>query len=124
LKGDDMTDQGTGATVIALKGEFDLAQRERVQEVFSAALGEPLVIVDMSGTTYADSTVLSALLKLNTDLQARGGKLILVGPSAMVQRILAVTGLGTVFEVRATLAEVASEHKLTAAFRRIELRSE
>jgi anti-sigma B factor antagonist len=96
----------TGGTILALDGDFDLAQRSRIIEAFEIAASEPLVVIDLDRTRYIDSTVLSCLIRLRKDTSERGGVLILAGPQPMVRRLFDVAGLATFFDIRATVGEV------------------
>jgi anti-sigma B factor antagonist len=109
-------------TIVALDGEFDLDQRHRVNDAFEAVAGDSLVVVDLERAQYIDSTVLSCLIRLRSDVTERGGTLTLAAPQPMVMRLFEVAGLGELFDIRATVDEVREQYGLeNGAWRRVEL---
>jgi anti-anti-sigma factor len=116
-----MTDQLTaGGAVLALNGEFDLSQRDSLKRAFDAIQNERCVVVDVAKTAFIDSTVLGSLLRLRGDVIRNGGSFVLVSPSVMVQRLLDITMLTTLFDVRVDAGDIAGSE----AFRRLELVSD
>jgi anti-sigma B factor antagonist len=111
-----------GATIVALDGEFDLAQRHRVEGAFDSVAGDALVVVDLERALYIDSTVLSCLIRLRNDVAERGGTLILTTPRPMVKRLLDMAGLSTLFVIRSTVDEVREQYALeSGGVRRVEI---
>jgi anti-anti-sigma factor len=106
--------------IVALNGEFDLSQRDRLKRAFDDVQGEPCVVVDVSRTAFIDSTVLGSLLRLRGDVIRNGGSFVLAGPSVMVQRLLEITMLTQLFDVREDASGVAE----VKTFRRIEVVSD
>ncbi|MFK0237389.1 STAS domain-containing protein [Streptomyces vinaceus] len=79
-----------GHAVVCLKGEFDADTVHVVREVL-AATDDALLIVDLSGVTFADASLLHALL----DARRR---LVLAGPLPdQFHRLLDLTGTGSLF---------------------------
>jgi anti-anti-sigma factor len=114
--------ESTEATIVALDGEFDLAQRGRVIDAFEAAANASLVVVDLERASYIDSTVLSCLIRLRSDVAERGGTLVLASLQPMVKRLFEIAGLAALFETRSTLDDVRGEYGLEDnAIRRIEV---
>jgi anti-anti-sigma factor len=92
-----------GAVVVAVAGEVDISNVERVSEVIFAQpnTGEGL-IVDLSDVRYLDSTAVSLLHDLGARLRNRAQRLIVVSPiDTPPRRILELTAL----YVNAPLAE-------------------
>ncbi|MEW2516548.1 STAS domain-containing protein [Actinacidiphila alni] len=99
------TDNGAGragrsgerrTVVIAGAAELDWEGSQKFGAELQAAVddGADTVVADLSGTVFADSTVLLGLLTAHTDLTARGGRLIISGPLAPPVRMLfKVTGV-------------------------------
>lgn len=118
-----MIDRGiVGGTIVALDGEFDLAQRHRISSAFEAVSDEPLVVVDLERARYIDSTVLSSLIRLRNDVSDRGGTMIVTSPQPTVARLFAVAGLNELFDVRSTVAEVREQYGLfDGALRHVEV---
>jgi anti-sigma B factor antagonist len=96
-------------TVVALAGEIDLYTAPRLQSELAATLrsADPaLVVVDMSGVEFCDSTGMNVLLAAHRQACERGGDLSLAAPRVAVRKILEVTGLASVFTVHDDLATV------------------
>jgi anti-anti-sigma factor len=106
--------------ILALNGEFNLTQRDRLKGAFDDILNERTVVVDLARTAFIDSTVLGSLLRLRADVIRNGGSFVLTAPSVMVQRLLEITMLTQIFDVRADASDVAGAN----AFRRLELISD
>jgi anti-sigma B factor antagonist len=102
--------ESVGATIVALDGEFDLAQRHRVVDAFDAAASDSLVVVDLERASYIDSTVLSCLIRLRGDVAERDGTLVLAALAPMVKRLFEIAGLTSLFETRSTIEEVCAEY--------------
>lgn len=97
---------GYSAFVIQLQGEFDLAERDRIRDAFAAPNNSAIVVVNMRKTTYIDASVLSCLLELRKATLVRGASLYLVGLCSTVLRLLEITALGALFDVRNRLRDV------------------
>ena len=79
-----------------LSGEIDFANATSLQARILAACAERgvrMLIVDMAGVEFMDSSGLRALLHLQRELEDRGGGLALLGPTQQVRGILTLTGL-------------------------------
>jgi anti-anti-sigma factor len=114
--------QIAGTTVVSLNGEFDVGQRDRLDDAFAAALGSSLVVLDLERTEYLDSTVLSCLMRLHKTVLERNGRLILVRVPAIVHRLLDISQLTRLLDVRGDLRDIESERMLRGGgLRRIEL---
>ena len=86
-------------TVVALGGELDIAAEGELAAGLALVLRtEPSVLtVDLRELEFLDSTGLRALLRLRTDCEAAGCRLLLVPGPASVQRALEVTGISGQF---------------------------
>jgi stage II sporulation protein AA (anti-sigma F factor antagonist) len=71
----------------------------------------PMLIADLTGASYLDSSGLSALLHAHKAISARGGLLCVVASpdSPGVKRVLEITRLDTVFRVRDELEDAVAE---------------
>jgi anti-anti-sigma factor len=97
-------------SVVALDGEFDLADRQRIADAFDVAAQGGVVIVDLSQTTYIDSTVLWQLVKLRNRNGARPpAELILTQPTGSVLRLFDVSQLFDLFVVRPSAESALTE---------------
>jgi anti-anti-sigma factor len=91
------------ARVLAVSGELDLAAASSLEEELDRALssGSELIVLDLEGLDFIDSTGLSVLVRGHQKAQEAGINLGLVNPGAQVERLLSLTGLAQ----RLTLAE-------------------
>jgi len=93
--------------VIQLEGEFDLAERDRLTDAFAIAHSAPIVVVNLERTAFIDSSVLQCLMVLHVATQKRGAKLILAGAHGTVRRLLDVTQMDKVFDLRSSVNGLA-----------------
>ncbi|MEQ1786967.1 MAG: STAS domain-containing protein [Acidimicrobiales bacterium] len=89
-------DAGADAVVVAVSGDLDMSNAGALTDALTQAGGSGAVVVaDLSAVTFIDSSAVSALLESARALSDAGGRLA-VGPrSAMVARVLDITGLST-----------------------------
>ena len=99
-----------GASVITLRGEWDVATRERLRAALQDAGTDGDVIVDLRQATFFDSTALAELISLYKRLNAAGRRLeALVGESNM-RRLLELTSLDSLLGVSSERARYLSEN--------------
>jgi anti-anti-sigma factor len=88
-----------GCHVVTLRGEWDVAARERLRGALQDVGAEGDVIVDLRDATFFDSTALAELIALYKRLNAAGRRLeALVGESNM-RRLLELTSLDSLLGV-------------------------
>jgi anti-anti-sigma factor len=82
-------------TVIALRGEADVATLPVVADVLARVIADQRgdVIVDLAETEFIDTATLRALLRAREVLDCDGRQLALLSPSRIADRLLAVFGL-------------------------------
>lgn len=81
------------ALVVALKGEFDLASTQLVDEELGRAQESyDVVILDLRRVTFMDSTALHVVLNADRRLRDAGGALRVIPGGRQVQRLLELTG--------------------------------
>jgi len=100
-----------GWQVLRLQGELDLAVGSELQGDVIRLLpaGEARTIaIDLSGVTFIDSTVIGILAMAHKRAARSGGHLALVGATGRIVRVLDLTGLSTVLDVRPSLADLDS----------------
>lgn len=84
---------------LRLCGEFDSADRERLETLLAPAVTAATVILDLSEATYLDSTALSCFFNLKKAmLQNGGGSIHLLGLSPNLRKLFDVTKLDRFFE--------------------------
>ncbi|MFD8810875.1 STAS domain-containing protein [Streptomyces sp. NPDC059627] len=90
-----------GAWVVAVHGAFDANSASLLAAALQdAATTHTTVVVDASGVTFADSTVLNVLLNFH-----RGHRLRLARPAHQLQRVLELTGADKVLDIRPTVQD-------------------
>ena len=84
-----------GVTVIALRGEADVATLSVVADALTRVIADQQgdVIVDLAETEFIDTATLRALLRAREVLEWGGRQLTLRSPSRIADRVLAVFGL-------------------------------
>src|ERR1700733_1073993 len=99
-----------GHAVVALRGEFDLADVPAVEAHLIAVVAAcgPLVIVDMAGLVFIDCCGLGGLVRGRKGVRGGGGDMYLAAPPQHVRRILRLTGLAGFFPVYPSVAHAAS----------------
>jgi anti-anti-sigma factor len=85
----------TGATVIALRGEADVATLPVVVDALTRVIADHRgdVVVDLAETEFIDTATLRALLRAREVLDWGGRRLTFRSPSRIAGRVLAVFGL-------------------------------
>jgi anti-anti-sigma factor len=86
---------GQDRVVIRVEGEMDLFNVARVEEAIDTASEEStgLIVVDMGGVEFIDSTGLSVLVRATRRSREDGNRLRVRGASGQVRRILEVAGV-------------------------------
>jgi anti-sigma B factor antagonist len=98
-----------GHVVVALRGELDTADGARAAAAVTAVThGGQRVIVDLSALAFIDCRALGALLGVQRLARQGGGDVLLAAPPERVLRLLALTGLGDVLGVHASVAAAVS----------------
>lgn len=88
----DVTTDPRG-TVITVSGELDVASSPVLERTLARLQDVGLVVVDLRGVTFIDSTGLGVLVKAHQLAQERGHRLGLVRGGGQVDRLLKLTGL-------------------------------
>ncbi|MFJ8806463.1 STAS domain-containing protein [Streptomyces sp. NPDC102490] len=95
---------GRGARVVTARGACDMSSIGPLAEALGVAAQEhPKVVLDASGITFADSSLLNLLI-----LTRRAVDLRVAAPPQQMRRLLEITGVDGVIEVRATVDEAAA----------------
>jgi anti-sigma B factor antagonist len=85
--------QVNGATVVALRGELDVASSQELSDELAELIenGTTDLVIDLAQLAFIDSTGLSAILRANRSLER--GHLVLREPNPLVRQVLEITGL-------------------------------
>ena len=84
---------------VEISGELDLSGIDALQDALDHAVEEAseILVVDLSETTFIDSTGLQALIRCERRATAAGLGLVLIGARPQVRRVFALAGLDTHF---------------------------
>ena len=110
----DLTVEERGdATVVALSGELDISSAERVEQELERAEARrpPVLVLDLSGLVFMDSTGLRIVVHADARARERGGRLTVVRGPDPVQRVFRITRL----DERLTMADSAEEARAAVA---------
>ncbi|MER7896755.1 STAS domain-containing protein [Streptomyces sp. NPDC096046] len=92
-----------GARVVNARGSYDMDTITPLANALRTAIRRhPKVILDASGITFADSTLLNLLI-----LTHQAGRLRVVAPSPQLRRLCAITGVDGILEIRDTVDDAA-----------------
>jgi anti-anti-sigma factor len=100
-----------GIPVVRLDGEVDLSNIDEVRHAMfaPAEAGHSCVVVDLTGTTYLDSTAVRLLFDLAVRLQARRRRLrLVVSDATIVRRVLVLTKLDESVPFDETVADAVA----------------
>jgi anti-sigma B factor antagonist len=102
----DITTAGCGSSaVVALRGELDVTDAATVAAQLTAAAAlDQVLIVDLAGLDFIDSSGIAALARARAHARQAGGDLLLAAPQRQVLRVLTITRLIDVFGVHACAA--------------------
>jgi anti-sigma B factor antagonist len=101
------TEPGPQIAVIALSGELDLYSCPEFKEELLRVIGSgaTLVVVDLTETTFIDSTALGVLIRGVERLKIQEGRLVVACRDPNIVKIFEVTGLDRIFAVHRSLDE-------------------
>ena len=97
-----------GTHIVAVTGEIDLFTAPEVKQRVSAPIdaGRSHVVVDLTETTFIDSSSLGVLIGAHRRLSGQDGDLVIVGTEPNVRKTLKITGLDALFTVVDEVAAV------------------
>jgi len=92
--------------VIVLSGRFVMADSPEVRERLKVLIeeGHGKMIIDMEKVSFIDSSACAVLISAFKSMQSKSGRLILV-TSPIVQSLIELTRLHTIFEILPTLPD-------------------
>ena len=103
--------------VVSLEGEVDLYTAPELKQELHRLVGEGAkrIVIDMTATTFIDSTTLGVLLSVVKRVRPEGGAVVLVCPDRNVKRIFEITLLDRVFTIVDTREEAFDEFASSAS---------
>jgi len=106
---DIISSEFEGASVVTLRGEWDVSSRERLRTALQSMGVDRDVLVDLRQASFFDSTALAELIALYKRLSGAGRRVeALVGDSNM-RRLLELTSLDGLLGVTPERAAYLSE---------------
>jgi anti-sigma B factor antagonist len=93
--------------VVAVAGEIDLFTAPELKAALAAALeaGRTRIVVDLTDTSFLDSTALGVLIGAVKRLRSRDGVLTIVNTDRNIAKTFEITGLDQIFTIRPTRGE-------------------
>jgi len=87
--------------LVAVRGEIDLFTAPELKQVLTEAVeqGKSQVVVDLSETTFLDSTALGVLIGAVKRLRSKEGALAIVNRDRSIAKTFEITGLDQVFTI-------------------------
>ena len=101
------------AAVVTLPVEVDITNADQVREDLLSVVnqGTPLLVADMSKTTFCDSAGVGALVRAFRRAQASNCSMRLVVCTVAVQRVLAITGVDRLLDIYPSVAASLPGHR-------------
>lgn len=111
------------AEVLHLVGDLDLQAAAELRTWSPQLLVQPdddgtcatVVVVDLTEVPFVDSTGVGAMLSVLRDVRARGGDLVLAGPTSELRHLLGSLGLPAVLQVFDTRDEALAHVQQSAS---------
>jgi anti-sigma B factor antagonist len=93
--------------VLAVRGEIDLFTAPELKQVLAESIeaGRHRIIVDLTETTFLDSTALGVLIGAVKRLRGRHGALAIVNVDENIAKTFEITGLDQIFTILSTRDE-------------------
>ena len=93
--------------VLAVRGEIDLFTAPELKQVLAESIeaGRIRIIVDLTETTFLDSTALGVLIGAVKRLRSRHGALAIVNVDENIAKTFEITGLDQIFTILPTRDE-------------------
>lgn len=94
-------------TLVELAGEADVTNSDTLREVLEAEVAKQprMLIIDLSGLRFMDSSALHVILRANRTMDRQGGVLALASPREPVAKMLRLTAADQLIPVYASVSE-------------------
>lgn len=79
--------------MVAVSGELDVASSQVLERELEKLQGAALIVVDLRGLSFIDSTGLGVLVRAHQAAEEQGRRFGLVRGNGQVNRLLSLTGL-------------------------------
>jgi anti-sigma B factor antagonist len=92
-----------GRHVVGVRGEIDLFTAPELKQKLTDAIedGKTRIVVDLTETTFLDSTALGVLIGAVKRLRSRDGALVIVNVDQNIAKTIEITGLDQIFTILA-----------------------
>lgn len=99
-----ITERHGAAAVVRVTGELDAYRAPDLEELGASLLADGVytLVLNMSGTTFLDSSGLRAMVTLRDRMVHAEGEFALVDPTDAVARLLSITGLDEQFVIESS----------------------
>ena len=93
--------------VVAVTGEIDLFTAPEFKQRVAAPIdaGRRHVVVDLTATSFIDSSSLGVLIGAHRRLRRHGGRLVIVCSNDAIAKTFRITGLDSVFTIVGSVEE-------------------
>jgi anti-sigma B factor antagonist len=93
--------------VLAVRGEIDLFTAPELKQVLAESIeaGRVRIVVDLTETSFLDSTALGVLIGAVKRLRSRDGALAIVNVDENISKTFEITGLDQIFTIVPTREE-------------------
>jgi anti-sigma B factor antagonist len=101
-----------GHVLIRAAGELDLSSAPSLSTAAEDAFadGNRVLLLDLSGITFTDSTGISAVLTVHRGAEARGSVVAVIAPSEIALQVLEMLGVERMLHIYATVEDALAEH--------------
>jgi anti-sigma B factor antagonist len=95
------TRPGRGCTVVQVTGALDLATAPELRACLQQAVdgGARIIVLDLAGVRFIDSSALGTMVLTYKDLQLRAGRLCLAAVQPLVLRVLELTSVDSLVSI-------------------------
>jgi len=93
--------------VVAVAGEIDLFTAPDLKQRLASLIesGRRQLVLDLTETTFLDSTGLGVLIGAVKRLRSRDGELVIVNQDETIGKTFEITGLDQIFTIRSSRSE-------------------
>ena len=102
---------GADAHVVTVAGEIDIFTAPELKQRVAAAIdsGAETVVVDLSGTTFIDSSSLGILIGAHRRVEHRHGRFVVACDNPAIVKTFKITGLDQVFAIVPTVQDAVDD---------------
>lgn len=102
-------EDGHARAVITASGELDFAAVEELRAPLMPATERGLVVLDLSGITFCDSSGVRTLVEADRSAREHGGEFRIAAPSEDVLRVLSLIKMNTALRIFADVSSALAD---------------